>query len=104
MSRLLSISIDVTKLNKSRFYKGAKGTYASLDIWIEDEKDQYGNDASVSESLTKEEREAKAKKNYVGNGKKLYGWVVDGYPKSSAPQNPTYGSSAPIDDEESVPF
>lgn len=73
-SKLLSISIDVSKLNKDRFYKGKKGTYASLDVWVSDEPDQYGNDASVSESLSKEEREAKTKKNYVGSGKKLYGW------------------------------
>jgi len=73
-SRLLSISIDVSKLDKSRFYQGKKGTYASLDVWVSDEPDQYGNDASVSETLTKEERDSGSKKNYVGSGKKLYGW------------------------------
>lgn len=75
MSKLLSVSIDVTKLTKSRFYEGKNGAkYASLDIWLSDEPDKYGKDASVSESLTKEEREAGNKKNYVGSGKKIYGW------------------------------
>lgn len=74
MAKLISLSIDVTKLDKSRFYKGKKGTYASLDVWIEDEPDQYGNDASICETQSKEEREAKAKRNYVGNGKKRFGW------------------------------
>lgn len=75
MSKLLSISIDVTKLDKSRFYEGKNGAkYCSLDVWVQDEPDKYGKDASVSESLTKEERESKRKKNYVGSGRKLYGW------------------------------
>ena len=98
MSKLLSISIDVTKLDKSRFYQGKKGKYASLDIWIEDEKDQYGNDASVSESLSKEEREAKSKKNYVGNGKKLYGWdeVPNQASQASAPSPAIEGDDCPF--------
>lgn len=97
MSKLLSLSIDVTKLDKTRYYKGKKGTYANLDVWIDDEEDQYGNHASVCESLTKEEREAGAKKNYVGNGKKRFGWDEGGQPSNS---------SKPTDDPllEEAPF
>jgi len=93
-SRLLSVSIDVSKLDKSRFYKGQKGTYASLDIWVSDEPDKFGNDASVSETLTKEEREAGAKKNYVGSGKKLYGWGST--PRSSTPKNDVINEEVPF--------
>ena len=54
MSKLLSISIDTTKLDKSRFYEGKNGAkYCSLDVWVDDEPDKYGRDASVSESLTR---------------------------------------------------
>ena len=69
MSKLITASIDVTKLNKSKFIKGKKGTYANLTIWVNDEPDQFGNDVSVQQSLTKEEREAGAEKIYLGNGK-----------------------------------
>lgn len=96
MSKLLSISIDVTKLDKSRFYKGKKGIYCSLDVWINDEQDEYGNDASVNESQTKEEREAKAKKNYVGNGKKLFGWDDDDGDVTSSASDDTLGESVPF--------
>jgi hypothetical protein len=73
--KLLGISIDVTKISKDRLYEGKNGAkYASFDIWINDEEDQYGNHASVTERQSKEERDAKAKKNYVGNGKKVFGW------------------------------
>ena len=96
MAKLISLSIDVTKLDKSRFYQGKKGTYANLDVWIEDEADQYGNDAGVSESQTKEAREAKAKRNYVGNGKKRFGWENSG-------GGSTYSTPSSAIDEE-VPF
>lgn len=100
MSRLLSLSIDVTKLDKSRFYKGKSGTYANLDVWINDEPDQYGNHASVSENLTKEERESGAKKNYVGNGKKIYGW---GESSPSANQSESTKQTS-VDDMDDIPF
>lgn len=74
MSKLVSINLDVTKIPRDRIIAGKKGKYIDLDVWIDDEADQYGNDASVSVRQTKEEREAKARKTYVGNGKKLVGW------------------------------
>lgn len=69
MAKLLTASIDVTKLDKSKLVKGKKGTYANLTIWLNDELDQYGNDVSIQQSLSKEEREAGAPKIYLGNGK-----------------------------------
>ena len=73
--KLINISINVSKITKDRLYPGKNGAqYCSLDVWVNDEEDQYGKDVSVSESLTKEEREAKTPRNYVGNGKKLLGW------------------------------
>lgn len=59
MSKLTSLKIDVTKLDKSRFFQGTKGTYCDLDVWINDEEDQYGYHASANQTQTKEEREAK---------------------------------------------
>ena len=49
--------------------KNANGTYDKYTMSINDEQDNYGNNASVFIQQTKEEREAKAKKVYVGNGK-----------------------------------
>jgi len=74
MSKLLSLKINLDKIDKSKLYKGSKGTYLDLDVWINDEPDNYDNDASASLNLSKEERESGAKKVYVGNGKKLFGW------------------------------
>jgi hypothetical protein len=58
MSSLINFSI-----------KSANGTYDKYTMSINDVQDDYGNNASVFIQQTKEEREAKVKKVYVGNGK-----------------------------------
>ena len=73
MAKLITASIDVTKLDKEKLVKGKKGTYANLTIWLNDEVDQFGNDVSIQQSLSKEEREAGASKIYLGNGKQHNG-------------------------------
>ena len=72
MAKIINVSINLNKVDKAKLIKGAKGTYLSLNIAVNDEKDQYDNDCSVWENQTKEEREAKASKNYLGNGKVVW--------------------------------
>lgn len=71
MAQNLYGSIDFSKLleeakkgNKA-FTRAANGkVYCNISVWINDEKDKYGNDASIQTSFkdaTKEER------LYVGN-------------------------------------
>jgi hypothetical protein len=69
MSTLISLSIDVTKVTKEALQKGK---YLTLTIAINDEINQYGQNVSAWESQTKEEREAKIERNYVGNGKVVF--------------------------------
>ena len=72
MGKIINIKVDVTKLDKSRFYKGEKGTYANLTVAENmDGESQYGDTHYVFESQSKEEREAKTPKNFVGNGKEF---------------------------------
>ena len=72
MSKIINIKIDVTKLDKDKFYKGEKGTYANLTIAEnKDGESQYGDTHYVFESQYKEERDAKTPKNYLGNGKEF---------------------------------
>ena len=74
--KLVNIKIDVEKITKDRLFKGKKGTYLDLMVSINDEPDQFGNDASVWENQTKEEREGKENRNFLGNGKVV--WKSDG--------------------------
>lgn len=71
--KILAGSIDLTKIDKSKIVEGKTGAkYYNVLIMINDEKDKYGNDASISEGQTKEEREAKMKKKFIGNAKTVF--------------------------------
>lgn len=41
--------------------------YLNFNLWVNDEKDQYGNIGSINVSQSKEERESGQKKVYFGN-------------------------------------
>ena len=70
MGTLIKLKIDVTKIDKSRLFAGQKGKYLDLDVWLDEDKpDQFGNTASVAHAQSKEEREAKKDKIFLGNGK-----------------------------------
>lgn len=81
MSKMLVGSIDLNKIDKNKivktdkngqpFQNGAK--YLNVVIWVNDEIDQYGNIASIQESITKEERESGVKPTYIGNLKNIQG-------------------------------
>jgi hypothetical protein len=49
--------------------KQADGSYKNLTVSISDTTNPYGQNISIYEEQTKEEREAKKPRNYVGNGK-----------------------------------
>ena len=75
MSKLLTGSIDLNKIDKTKivstdkngkpFENGAK--YLNVVVWLNDEADKYGNNASIQISQSKEEREAGVKATYIGN-------------------------------------
>jgi hypothetical protein len=70
----ISLRIDVTKIDKARLYKGAKGTYLDLTTFVDTETaDQYENHGFISQSQSKEEREANADRPPIlGNVKVFY--------------------------------
>lgn len=104
MSKLLSVKIDVTKIPKERLYEGKKGTYLDIDIWINDEDDQYGYNCSASIKQSKEERDAKERKIYLGNGKTVFGF--DDLPASKPRPNINEGweKEDAEDEEDDIPF
>ena len=67
----VALSIDVTKLDKSRFVSGKNGAkYCDLTVWLSpDEPDDYGKHGGIQIAATKEEQEAKEKMPYCGNAK-----------------------------------
>lgn len=49
--------------------KQSDGSYKKLTLSISDTTDKFGNNISIYEEQTKEQRDAKVPKSYVGNGK-----------------------------------
>lgn len=73
MAQIISVSIDLTKLDKSKIVEGKNGAkYYNLTINVNDQKDNYGNDASVTIAQTKEEREAKQPRTFIGKGRVIW--------------------------------
>jgi hypothetical protein len=72
MASLLSVSINVADLPKEKFVQGKKGTYYNFTISVNDDTNQFGQNVSLFDSQTKEEREAKKAKTYIGNGSVIW--------------------------------
>ena len=95
MSSIINLKIDVTKLTKDKLFKGEKGTYANITVAANmDGESEYGDTHYLFESQSKEEREAKTPKVYLGNGKEF---VFNGGVTASAPV------TSDMDDED-IPF
>ena len=71
MSKLIKCSIDVTKIKNEYAFKGKKGDYIDVEIWINDEPDQFKNDCGVKQSYKVGDE---FQSHYIGNGKKVSGW------------------------------
>ncbi len=100
MGQLIAISIDVTKLDKSKLVKGKKGTYANITVSVNDEDDQFGNNTSVWESQTKEERDDKVDRNFLGNGKVVWSSQSSSDTKKTSSKK----ASKQDDDSDDLPF
>ena len=64
---MISLSINVSLIDKERLFQGKKGQYLDC-VLIETPNSEYG-DYMVVESISKEEREAGNKGTILGNGK-----------------------------------
>ena len=102
MASIIKTSINLNNIPKDKIYNGKKGKYLPITITLNDEVDQFGNQGPVVVEQTKEERDAKAAKTYLGNVKVVWtnGQNVDAAPRdmNSAP------APAPAQAEEDLPF
>jgi len=69
---MITVKIDVTKIDKNLLYKGAKGTYLDV-VLFETPDDKFNNDYRVVQGVTKEARAAGVKGAILGNGKVIGG-------------------------------
>lgn len=85
MSAIISISLkleDIKAIAKADLIEGKKGTYLPLSINVNDTNDAYGQNVSVTLQQSKEDREAKKPRTFLGNGRVV--WEKDGIKTSKS--------------------
>ena len=95
MSAIISLSIDVTKIDKSKL---VDGKYLNTQIFINDET-KFTNNVSMCYSQSKEERDNKTKKEYFANGKVV--WTDNVIKVADKEDKPAQESKQEVD---SLPF
>jgi len=102
MASIIKCSINLANIDKSKVIDGKKGKYLPITITLNDEVDQFGNQGPVVIAQTKEEREAKVAKTYLGNVQVVWtnGDNVAAAPRQDQPAQAA-PAAAPVDD---LPF
>ena len=105
MASIIKASINLNEIPKHKIINGAKGKYLPITITLNNDPDQFGNQGPVIVEQSKEERESKTPKVYLGNVKIVW---TDGTNVAAAPRTDSGGSqqySAPSPAPESdLPF
>ena len=102
MASIIKTSINLNNIPKDKIFNGKKGKYLPITITLNNEVDQFGNQGPVVVEQTKEERDAKTSKTYLGNVKVVW---TDGNNVERAPydNNQPQAAPAPAADED-LPF
>ena len=102
MASIIKCSINLTNIDKSKVIDGKKGKYLPITITLNDEVDQFGNQGPVVVAQTKEERDSKTEKVYLGNVQVVWtnGTNVEAAPRQDQPTQAA-PAAAPVDD---LPF
>ena len=103
MASIIKTSINLNEIPKDKIITGKKGKYLPITITLNDEVDQFGNQGPVCVEQTKEERDAKTAKTYLGNVKVVWtnGDNVEVAPRDNMPQQ---AAPQPAAVEDDLPF
>ena len=72
MASIIKCSINLNEIPKHKIIDGKRGKYLPITITLNDELDQFGNQGPIMVEQSKEERESKAAKVYLGNVKVVW--------------------------------
>jgi len=105
MASILKANLNLAAIPKDKIYKGKKGSYLPITITINDELGNYGDNGPIIVEQSKEEREAKVDKTYLGNVKVVW---TNGTNVATAPREggaaPPPPKAAPAAVEDDLPF
>ena len=104
MAGIIKTSINLSNIPKDKIIIGKKGKYIPISISVNDEPDQFGNQGPVVVDQSKEERDAKAPKTYLGNCKVVWtnGTFPEPIPFEGATKQATPALKAEV--KEDLPF
>ena len=109
MSTLISASIktsELKKIDQNKIIKGEKDNYIPITISVNDES-KYGKNVSITMQQTKEERDQKAVKHYLGNGSVIWtdGNIVKGQKDEESQSSTQNATNATVSDGvDDLPF
>jgi len=102
MAGIVKGSINLNMIPKDKIIQGKKGKYIPISITVNDEEDQFGNFGPIIVDQTKEEREAKVAKTYLGNVRVV--WSNGTFPSpGSFDQAKSAPKAAPVANDD-LPF
>lgn len=110
MSQILTLKINVKAFHKDAFFVGEKGTYATVSVFVNDGKDEYGNFGMIRQDLGKERREAGEKGPILGNVTRIYNQQGNGQGVANQmrpPMNqatPVNRGASNLQDDSDIPF
>tara|TARA_R100000426_G_scaffold29457_1_gene24402 strand:+ start:673 stop:999 length:327 start_codon:yes stop_codon:yes gene_type:complete len=108
MSTLINASIkasELKKIDKTKIIKGEKDSYIPVTISVNDES-KYGKNVSISIAQSKEERDAKAVKHFLGNGSVIWtdGNIVLGKKEEDSQSFTPKATSSVPNEMDDLPF
>ncbi len=94
MASIIKANINLNNIPKDKIYHGKKGKYLPITITINDELGNYGDNGPIIVEQSKEERDAKTDKVYLGNVKVVW---TNGTNVATAPRDgePAQASAPP---------
>jgi len=101
MASILKTSINLNEIPKDKIIAGKKGKYLPITITLNDDVDQFGNQGPVCVDQTKEERESKADKVYLGNVKVVW---TNGENVAAAPRDNQLQAAPAAAENVDLPF
>ena len=103
MAGIIKTSINLSAIPKDKIIVGKKGKYLPISISVNDEADQFNNQGPVAVDQTKEEREAKQPKTYLGNVRVV--WTNGTFPEPVKAQGATQPAPQTVaDNKDDIPF
>jgi len=102
MAGIIKTSINLTAIDKSKVITGKKGKYLPITITVNNDVDAYGNHGPVAIAQSKEEREAKEPRTFLGNASVV--WTDGEFPQPVKRDQQQTAPAQPQVAQDDLPF